>query len=636
MASRAARKILREREQLQRQHLEDVAHESDSGASDGPANSGITTRANAFAMLMNEEPDAQSEAEAVGANSDSDSQRIEVVSASKPKKQNKKKKKGKGKKTAGDESARLSMPNLDDELDEIDRAVLQVNAELGAPVIPADAGCGEVTDHQKSPKKKALFAISLKLLDADAEMRRLFGSKIVADEIRNKNNRQQRGRMALRPNASSGKTFLVTPRETWPHLPTKVGVSMNMLQIASKSGEEYSPGYFEFTYSSAYLEIQSLFLQCVNSHDPETMRNLIIAYPFHVDTLLQLSEICKQNGDVNTAAEYIERALFIYERAFHPLFNMAIANSVLPYSYPENRAFHLALSRHISFTARKGCWRTCLELSKLLFSCDPDEDPLGALQMMDWFAVKSGEGPWLKRCWIEFGGDNHEGSDGSKGVGVQGLPNWSYSVALVEFEEECARKDELHAKSTERLMHAIYQFPQMIPQLLEKLTITAPAITTSPFFSRPVGKSKSDDAVDLLTLLYIERCSSLWKEPSVLAWLRATASQVASDDLSDQRKALPANIYPGGLPLNVSRHVYVSDFQSLFPMLPEEARKLSLNAFDPMPPPVVDAEEADDEGRTPVFGSVGWLIGQLRNWVAGGVGNAEESSSEDSEPGEIE
>ena len=49
--------------------------------------------------------------------------------------------------------------------------------------------------------------------------------------------------------------------------------------------------------------------------------------PYHIDSMLQLSEICKMGEDSQMATELIERTLFAMEAAFHPLFNLSVGIS---------------------------------------------------------------------------------------------------------------------------------------------------------------------------------------------------------------------------------------------------------------------------------------------------------------------
>ncbi|KAJ3250183.1 Transcription factor 25 [Chytriomyces hyalinus] len=623
MSSRAARKILKERELAQ---MSLNTNHSASDSEQEPETYPVIRKKNAFDMLMasdNDEPQPEDE----DLQSDNETQEVQEAPASHSTTTTKKKNKKKKAKKTAKKTEDITEAEHGRDMDEIDRAIEEVQAQMGANALLGPS----VSDNiPQAKKQRDILAVDLKLLDSGAELRKMFGSKVLAlDALAKKGKRNVQTDRILAAMGYGGKSYLSSPKDTWPRMPSKTGISMNMLRAPSKMSEEPSPGYFEFAYSSAYMEIQMMFLHCVSTHDPNTLTNLIHAYPFHVDSLLQKSEIAKHNGDITSAAEYIERALFIFEKSFHPLFNMALANSILPYSFPQNRAFFLAISRHISFIARKGCWRTCLELSKLLLSLDP-EDPLGALQMMDWYAVKAGERSWMRRCWAEWGGDQGQ---------IAGLPNWSFSMALVEFEDESETKKP-HDLSTQRLTAAIKQYPLFVPTILNKLTVTEPSVTSHPYFATPVKPSPSESAIHLLIMLYVERCHHLWKEPSALSWLRETARALAAatEKTDATNNASAVDVYPDGLPLNVSRHVYVSDFQSLVPLLPDDARALSLNAFDPMPPSAEDdgAEGGAGAGLTGLLGGgVGWMLDQLRNLMgAAGENDLEEDANEDHESDE--
>ena len=63
----------------------------------------------------------------------------------------------------------------------------------------------------------------------------------------------------------------------------------------------------------------------------------------------------------------VERALFAFEKAFHPTFQFSTCTCKLDYDRVESRAFFLAVFRQIKIVERQGCWRTALEWTKLLF-----------------------------------------------------------------------------------------------------------------------------------------------------------------------------------------------------------------------------------------------------------------------------
>ena len=70
---------------------------------------------------------------------------------------------------------------------------------------------------------------------------------------------------------------------------------------------------------------------------PDFLQQILNRNPYHIDSMLQLSEICKMGEDSQMATELIERTLFAMEAAFHPLFNLSVGMSRLDYRRQENR-----------------------------------------------------------------------------------------------------------------------------------------------------------------------------------------------------------------------------------------------------------------------------------------------------------
>jgi len=86
-------------------------------------------------------------------------------------------------------------------------------------------------------------------------------------------------------------------------------------------------------------------------------QSIIKAYSYHVDALLQLSELCKLSEDLPMAAEFVERALYSLESAFHPHFNLTTAQCRLDYRRQQNRAFFITLFKHLGFVGGRACYR---------------------------------------------------------------------------------------------------------------------------------------------------------------------------------------------------------------------------------------------------------------------------------------
>lgn len=70
--------------------------------------------------------------------------------------------------------------SADVEMDEIDRALAEIARKSGAPPPPTAAEAGELKKvDEKWARVKEVYAFDPKFLDADAELRRMFGSKVV-------------------------------------------------------------------------------------------------------------------------------------------------------------------------------------------------------------------------------------------------------------------------------------------------------------------------------------------------------------------------------------------------------------------------------------------------------------------------
>lgn len=132
------------------------------------------------------------------------------------------------------------------------------------------------------------------------------------------------GRGHLKP------TTMVNCKENWPQM-GKSGLSMNFIE--NKNGVQY----FAYEHSQSYRQTQNKFLDAVESLNPDNIVALINDHPYHIDALIQLSNLCKLSEDLAMAAGLIERALYYLEYAYHPLFNVAQGNCRLDYRRQENR-----------------------------------------------------------------------------------------------------------------------------------------------------------------------------------------------------------------------------------------------------------------------------------------------------------
>lgn len=108
--------------------------------------------------------------------------------------------------------------------------------------------------------------------------------------------RNKRGRQKL----TLKSTYMVTAKESWPPV-TKNIITMRPIATPENAGTSQSTGYsgldkiqwFAFEHSQYYQSVQNLFLTALERTDSDFLINLIRRCPYHVDSLVQLSELCK-------------------------------------------------------------------------------------------------------------------------------------------------------------------------------------------------------------------------------------------------------------------------------------------------------------------------------------------------------
>ncbi|XP_077993658.1 ribosome quality control complex subunit TCF25-like [Glandiceps talaboti] len=457
----------------------------------------------------------------------------------------KKKKKKKKKK----EQKEMNKTPVHDE-DEIDASIREVNVLLGE--IPRNDD-SELSNYPVAMDTKAVLWVEHKHLNPDNEMRRIFGSQIVRTEGRRRGQGSRHHRT----------TWLVTPKSTWPPL-AKSGLSMKY--ISKVKGCEC----FTFEHSKDYQQVQFKFLDAVESLNPNNIVEILNMHPYHIDSLIQLSEVCKMSEDIQMATELIERALFCFECNFHVLFNLTQSSCRLDYRRQENRAFFLALFKHLMFVGQRGCYRTSLEYCKLLLSLDADHDPLCVLLMIDFYAIRSKQYEFLIRLYNEWESQRN----------LSQLPNFAFSVALAKFHLGQENADAM-------LQDALLKFPSILQPLLDKCsiqpdqTVSKHSFYTSAPLSQPAG-------LQHLVSLYIGRSFSVWKEPEVVTWLESNVLKVLQrvddkDPLVEQY-AKKRHLRYQGTPTNILRHIMLSEIQDANVTLPAELAQSPMMSYDPLPP----------------------------------------------------
>lgn len=476
----------------------------------------------------------------------------------------KRKKKKKKKRSGKYNNTQRSSEDNADPLDEVERSVREVNRLLGEtykseqplsmPLIP---------NHTETSKlnEKNLLAIQHKYLNPNNEMKKMFGSKVVQSDHKKK---MRGGSRAHMPKA----TWMTTCKDTWPQM-KKTGLSMNFLE--SKRGLNY----FTFEHSQSYRAIENKFLEAVESLNPSNIVSIINEHHYHVDALIQLSDICKLSEDLAMAADLIERALYCLELAFHPLFNLAHANNRLDYRRQENRALYITAFKHLLFVGERACPRTALEFCKLILSLDPEGDPLAIILAIDFYALRAKQYDFLKKFYEEW--------EPKKNLSL--LPNFAYSIALAHFYSSNGNSDDTADK---HLQYALETFPGVLLPLMEKCSIQPdPKVSSHLFFA---ADANENSCLSQFIKLYVTRNYHLWKDGNLLPWLQKNVDRILTEknknnSPNNQKTNLIWQSFKQMkfLPTNVVRHLVLSDLPGLTPVA--EGQTTPIMSFDPLPPP---------------------------------------------------
>nr|CAI5846834.1 unnamed protein product [Callosobruchus analis] len=467
----------------------------------------------------------------------------------KRKKKKKKKKSGKHANTQ-----RSSEDNAD--IDEVERSVREVNRLLGESYA-SKVSTSTTIKPDKLAHRKNILSIQHKHLNPNNELKRIFGSKIIQTEHKRKN--RGGGRAHIKT------TTMVSCKENWPQV-GKCGLSMNYVE--NKDGVQY----FAYEHSQSYRQVQNKFLDAVESLNPDNIVAIINEHPYHVDALIQLSDLCKLSEDLAMAAELIERALYCLEYAYHPLFNVAQGNCRLDYRKQENRALYITIFKHLLFIGGKACYRTALEFCKLLLSLDPDGDPLAVKLAIDFYAIRAREYQWLVDFVTEW--------DSTKNL-LQ-LPNFAYSLAVTHFYNgDSAKADCL-------LQEALMMFPGVLLPLLHKCSVQIDnRVANHPFFLGADDPKTQPQALTQLILLYINRSYHIWKDSDLLPWLEKNVHEVLDrvekgDPVIKDYAEKRTKRYAGHLPQSIARHMLLSDLKGVSPT--SEEINGPVLGFDPLPP----------------------------------------------------
>ena len=606
MSSRALRKLQREQEQ---QNQVDTITENNVPDDESEGEAPARKTLNAFDMLNEDgDEDEANDSEVLspddGDGSEALTKSTRVDTSEKPKSKSKSKKKKNKKKGKAPEQADLSAHGAqkaanEPQLDEIDLALKSLSTtSKGGAEVPLAAKIDEA-----NLRLYKLLAVESKHLNALNEMKRLFGNVVLENEdeaAAAAGPPRRRGRVqnldlggalagrhspASRGQGLKGLALRRNPfilgKEEWPKA-TSGGLGMEMVESFEDGTTE-----FRFVHNTIYQDVQRQFETCVESMDPQRMIALlqynrkttllpalrgqlvlISRVAYHISTLLQVSEIAKQQGDHSVSGDLLERALFSFGRSVHSSFTTALGEGKarLDFRRPENREFWLSAWRYINNLGQRGTWRTAYEWAKLVLSLDTEGDPYRICLMLDQLALRGGQSEhFLNLSRSSFYADDLWKS----------RPNIDISSALAEFKLKQAQKCRAS------LGICVKKYPWIFPRLFQELNIDR--IPSSVW-----GKTTSIEREKFECEMYVHNAKDLWNTPEAISFLVEvveSANEVASTNKGkDQTKdTTPQSREP--ITLDEARHVLLSGIPSLINLIPREYTTMPTSSSDPLPPP---------------------------------------------------
>lgn len=225
--------------------------------------------------------------------------------------------------------------------------------------------------------------------------------------------------------------------------------------------------WFQLDHSESYRQTQRKFLAAVESMNSDNIIKIVNQHPYHVDSLVQISELCKMFEGEAMASDLIEHAVLALESAFHPSFNLMMGNARVDYRRQENRALYIALFKHAQYLEGRACARTALEIAKLILTFDPTNDPLAMILIVDYYALRAKQYEWLAQLYDEWDATNN----------LSQLPNMAFSYALALFY---MHKGKGQIEVADRaLQYAVLMFPGLVRPLLDAISVQMDARTGS-------------------------------------------------------------------------------------------------------------------------------------------------------------
>jgi Transcriptional repressor TCF25 len=401
------------------------------------------------------------------------------------------------------------------------------------------------------------FKVDTRHLDYEREYKQLFGKAALAQSSTTTDSmslppgvqrpRDWGGRDGKTIPGTSRKLILTRIRDSFPP------VSRRDILMEQLSGEGAgSIKEFKFIHSAAYMEAEKAFQVLSTIGDLDALvAHTMKETPYHVSTLLLLADFKTSNGQHSEAGQLIEQCLLAYDRSFRIGFDVTSGTCRLPFRYFENRAFYLTIFKHLKSLMRRGTWATAFEFDKLLWSLEPEDDPMGAGFMIDFFAINAGQCQYiLELAENDYFIKKHHSL----------RPNIVYSRALAYHQKH----PEDVVQTTQYILEAVRKFPWVAAAILDG------DLSQSPVFGVEAGPEQA-----IYSGLYATQMKTFWQ--GTIRQMLSDVCQRLDLDLDPVKQA-------EGVSINVARFALLSEQSQVYSLIPAEYLSKTMFANDILPP----------------------------------------------------
>lgn len=333
---------------------------------------------------------------------------------------------------------------------------------------------------------------------------------------------------------------------------------------------------FELQFDEGYMSVQEQYYAMVATHDPEMMADLMHLHPYHIDTMLQMSDYYTQMGEHATAADLIERSVYALELGMNQTFVNALGSVRLDYSVDRNRVVFHCLFRHMQFVGRKGCNRSALELARLILSLEPDTDPMGMLMCIDYYGLRCRQFVFVPRL-----ADFYSNLPSLHPMHhAAGLPSLRFSKALAlwhtENSEKGAASSSASSAALDLLQSALSDHPSALAPLLEKCNALGTSSWPEIVSREPFASAQASEAVQHLVSIFVERQHTLWKPSPVMAFLHKASRRLCERLDEGERVSGGAKVRSATESAAAHyRHLVLSNFSDSVTTIPADVMRVS-------------------------------------------------------------